>query len=79
MVAGEQLERDQRRAATGRALVLEPTAQELGLLAVAELTDRAIRDGALAIVARPGRAFELVLPARPKPRKLALVALLGEC
>jgi hypothetical protein len=50
MVAREELERDQRRAAAGRALVLEPTPKELGLLAVAELADRPVRDRALPVV-----------------------------
>ena len=65
VIAGEQLERDQRRAAAGRALVLEPASQKLGLLAEPELSDRAISDGALAVVGRAGRSLELVLPARP--------------
>jgi len=50
MVAREKLERDECRAATGRALVLDPPAQQFGLLAVPELPDGAIGDGALAIV-----------------------------
>jgi hypothetical protein len=50
MVPGEELERDERGAATGRALVLEAPTQQLGLLAVAELTDRAIGDRPLTVV-----------------------------
>jgi hypothetical protein len=64
VIAGEQLERDQRRTAAGRALVLEPAPQKLGLLAEPELTDRAVRYSALAVVRRAGRGLELVLPAR---------------
>ena len=79
MVAGEQLERDQRRTAAGRALVLEPAAQELGLLAEAELADRAVGDGSLAVVAGPRSTLELVLPARPQAGELPLFPLLGEC
>jgi hypothetical protein len=68
MISGEELERDQRGAAARWAFVLEPPAQELGLLAVAELTDRAIRDGPLTVVGRTGEAFDFVLPFRPEPR-----------
>ena len=75
MLAREELERDQRRAAARGALVLEPAPQELRLLPVAELPDRPVRDGALAIVRRPDRGLELVLPARPEIRELTLCAL----
>ena len=61
-VAGEQLERDQRRAAAGRALVLEAAPQQLDLLAETELADRAVRDRPLAVVRRRAGAFDLVLP-----------------
>src|SRR5262249_19969776 len=40
MLAREALEREQRRAAARRALVLEPAAEELRLLPEAELPDR---------------------------------------
>jgi hypothetical protein len=73
-VPGEQLEREQRRAARGRALVLEPAAQELELLAVAELSDRAVGDGPLAEIRAARSAFELVLPLGAQRRKLALGA-----
>jgi hypothetical protein len=78
MVAGEELERDERRAATGRALVLEPPAEQLRLLAVAELTDRAVGDRPLAIVGRPGEAFDLVLPLRSQPGECLFLAALSQ-
>ncbi len=78
MLAGEELERDQRRAAAGRALVLEPPAKQLGLLTEAELPDRAVRDRAFLIVPRADCGLELVGPLRPKAGQLALCALLGE-
>src|SRR5687767_14814641 len=78
MVAREQLERDQRRTPAGWALVLETPAQQPGLLAVAELADRTVRDRPLAIVGRAGSALDLVLPARAQAGERALVALLGE-
>ncbi len=78
MVAGEKLERDERRAATGRALVLDPPAQELGLLAVAELTDCAVGDGSLPIVGRPGKPFDLVLPLRTEPGELLFLSGVGQ-
>jgi hypothetical protein len=64
MVPREQLERDERRAATRGALVLEPAPEQLELLAVAELSDRAICDGALAVVDAAGQPLELVFPLR---------------
>ena len=78
MVAREQLERDQRGAAAGRALVLQPSAEQLGLLAEAELADRPVRDSALAVVVRAGGRLELVGPLRPQAGELALGALLRE-
>jgi hypothetical protein len=78
MVAGEELQRDQRRAAAGRALVLEPAPEELGLLPEAKLTYGAVRDGPLLVVGRADRRFELVLPARPQLGELALGALSGQ-
>jgi len=76
MLAREALERDQRRATAGRALVVQAAPQELGLLAVPELADRAIRDRTLPVVRRARRAFELVLPLRAQLCELALRALL---
>jgi hypothetical protein len=73
MVAGEQLEGEQRRTSAGGALVFEAPAEELGLLPEAELPDRAIRDRPLTVVGRPCGALDLVLPLRPEPGELLLV------
>jgi hypothetical protein len=78
MLARQELERDQRRPTAGRALVVEPAPQELRLLAVPELSDRPVRDRALAVVRRAGLALDLVLPLRPQLGELALRALLCE-
>ena len=78
MVAREELERDQRRAAAGWALVLQPSANQLGLLAEAELADRPVRDGALAVVVRAGGRLELVAPLSAQAGQLALGPLLCE-
>src|SRR5207249_2715750 len=77
-VARKQLEREERRAAAGRAFVLQPTAEELGLLAEAKLADRAVGDGPFAVLARPHRLLELVRPLAPQVGKLALLALLRQ-
>ena len=74
MLAREELERDQGRAATGRALVLEPPAKELGLLPEAELADRPIRNGTFAVVVRASRGLQLVRPLRSQARQFALGA-----
>jgi hypothetical protein len=78
VIAREKLERDQRRTAAGRALVLEPAPQKLGLLAEPELPDCAVRNGALAVVGRAGRSLELVLPASAEIGELTLSALARE-
>jgi hypothetical protein len=78
MVAGEELERDERRAATGRALVLEPPAEQLRLLAVAELTDRAIGDRPLAVIGRSGETFDLVLPPRSETGECLFLTALSQ-
>ena len=78
MIAGKELEGDQRRAAAGGAFVLEPSAQELRLLAIAELSDRPICDCSLAVVRRACEAFDLVLPFRPERGELLLLSALGE-
>ena len=78
MLAREELQRDQGRAAAGRALVLEAPAKQLGLLTEAELPDRPVGNSAFPVVVRTGRGLELVRPLRAKPRKLALGTLLGE-
>jgi hypothetical protein len=76
MFAREQLERDQRRAPASRALVLDPSPKELGLLAEAELADRAVGDGAFPVVVRARRSLELVGPLGAQPGELALGAAL---
>jgi hypothetical protein len=78
VIAGEQFERDQRRAAARGALVFQPAPQELRLLAKTELSDRPVGDCALAVVGRASRVLELVLPSRPEVGELALGALAGE-
>ena len=78
MVAREQLQRDQRRSAAGRALVLDPSAKQLGLLPEAKLPDRPVGDGSLLVVVRASCGFELVSPLRAQAGKLALGSLLGE-
>ena len=78
MLAREELERDQRRAAAGGALVLEPAAEKLRLLTEPKLPDRAVGNCALLVVPRAGRALELVRPLRPESGELPFGALLGE-
>jgi hypothetical protein len=78
MVAREQFERQQRGASAGRALVFEPSPEQLELLAKAELADRAEGDRALAIVGATRRRLELVGPRGTEARQLALGALLRE-
>ena len=78
MIPREELERDQRGAAARGTFVFEPPAQELRLLAVAELTDRAIGDSPLTVVGRAGEALDFVLPARSEPGELLLLSALGE-
>jgi hypothetical protein len=72
VLAGERLQRDERGAAAGRALVLEAAPEQLQLLAEAELPDRAVGDGALAVVGAAGGPLDLVLPLRPEQREVAL-------
>src|SRR4051794_16176153 len=78
VVARQPLQREQRGSAARRAVVLETTAEELDLLPVPELRDRAKRDCALAIVPRPRGGLELVVPLLPQDCKLALVSVLRE-
>ena len=78
VVPREQLEREERGPATRRALVLEPAAEQLELLAIAELPDRAVGQRALAEVGAACSAFDLVLPLRPARRELTLLASLGQ-
>ena len=74
----EPLERDERRAARGRALVLEPAAQELELLPEPELRDRPIGLRANAVVRVASRCLDLLVPLRPELCERALVACLRE-
>jgi hypothetical protein len=60
----EQLQREQRRAAAGRAFVLEAAPQQLELLAEAELADGAIRLRADAVVGVPRGGLDLLVPLR---------------
>ena len=76
LVAREQLERDQGRAAAGRALVVEAAPEQLDLLTEAKLADRPVGDRALAVVGAPGRALDLVVPLPAQVGELALVARL---
>src|SRR5262249_4639463 len=71
-VARQKLERDQRRPATGRALVLDAAPEQLELLTKAELADRAVRDGPLLVARAAGRGLDLLVPLRPKLGKLSL-------
>ena len=77
-LAREQLERDQRRTAAGRALVVEAAPEQLDLLAEAELTDGPVGDRALAVVGTASGALDLVVPLPAQVGELAFVALLGE-
>jgi hypothetical protein len=77
-VARQQLQRDQGRAAAGRALVVEPPREQLDLLSEPELADRAVRDRPLAVVRAPRVPLDLVLPLPAEIRKPSLVARLRE-
>src|SRR5215210_1561851 len=78
MVSRHQLERQERGAAAGRALVLEAPAEELELLPVAKLADRAIGERPVAEVLAASRALDLVLPLRAHLGELARGAPLGQ-
>jgi hypothetical protein len=77
-VAGEQLERDQRGTAAGRALVVEPAREQLDLLAEAELAERAVGDRPLAVVGAASFRLDLVVPLPPQVRQRPLVTRLRE-
>jgi hypothetical protein len=79
VVAREQLQRDQRRPPAGRALIFQAAPQQLDLLPVAELADRAVGDCPLAIVGRTGGTLDLVLPTSAQTGERALVALVRQC
>src|SRR5207244_7429339 len=78
MIARQPLQRQQRGSTARRRLVLESPPQQLDLLAVAELRNRAIGDRAFAVVARAGRRLELVVPLCAQRCELALLALFRE-
>ena len=78
MVPRERLERDQRGAPRGGALVLEAAAQQLELLAEAELRDRAVALRAHPVVGVPRGGFDLLVPLDPERRDRALVPGLRE-
>jgi hypothetical protein len=78
VVPREELEREERGTAARRALVLEAAPEELELLAVAELPDRAVRQRTLAEIGAAGRALDLVLPLRPVRCELSLLAPVGQ-
>src|SRR5205085_8116285 len=69
---------EQGRPAAGRALVLEPAAQQLRLLAKPELADRPVGSRALPVVLRACLQLQLVGPVAAKVRDFALLALLGQ-
>ena len=72
VVARERLQRDQRRAAHARALVVETATQQLDLLAEAELRQRPEGQRAHAIVGVACRSLDLVAPFAPQGRELLL-------
>ena len=72
----EPFERDQGRAAHGRAVVLEPAAEQLELLAEAELGDRPVGERAHPVVVAPARRLDLVGPFAAERGELALQATL---
>jgi hypothetical protein len=74
----EQLERDQRRAAAGRALVVEAARQQLDLLAEAELADGPVGDRAFSVVGASRGSLDLVVPLAAQVGELPLVALRRE-
>jgi hypothetical protein len=78
MILGELLDGDQGGAADGGALVLEPAAKQLELLAEAELADRPVGDRPLPVVHAARRGFDLFVPLLAQRGELSLVARLGE-
>src|SRR5579875_2350101 len=70
MVAREQLEREQRRAAGGRARVLEPAPEQLLLRPPAKHADRPEGERPFAEVRAARRRLELVVPLRPQRGEL---------
>ena len=74
----QALHGNERRAADGRTVVLEPAPQQLELLTEAELPDRTIGDRALAVVAAACGGLDLFVPLLAQRRQLALGARLRE-
>ena len=79
MVARKELEREQRRTARRRALVVEPASQQLLLRAPAELADRAERDGTLPEVGAAGRGLVASMIGLPTTSWRALGSLANCC
>src|SRR5581483_4674117 len=79
VIARKPLDREQGGAAAGGALVLEPATEQLGLLPEPELSDRAERDRAVAVVVRARCVLELLVPLLAEHRQRALVACLRQC
>ena len=77
-VPRQELERDERRAAARRALVLEPAPQELHLLAEAELPDGPVRNGSLAVVGAARIRLDLVLPLPAEVGQLLFAPFRGQ-
>src|SRR4051794_13098324 len=78
MVARKQLERQERRAPAGGALVLQAAAEQLGLLAETELADRTVGDRPLAVVLRARSLLVVVRYLAPQVGELALFALIRQ-
>jgi hypothetical protein len=74
MVSREGGQGDERRAAGGRALVLEAPADQLELLAEAELRDRPVRDSTNPVVGVASACLDLVVPLDTQRCELTLVA-----
>lgn len=78
MVAREQLQRDQRRPAHRRALILKPTPKQFDLLPETELANAPIGSRADAVVGRTRSGLKLLIPLGTKRRKLTLGASHGK-
>jgi hypothetical protein len=74
MRAGEALERDERGASRGRAVVLEPPTQELELLTEPKLGDRPVALRAGPVVGVADGRLDLLVPLRAKLRERTLLA-----
>ena len=78
MVARKRFERHERGAAARRAVVLEPSAEQLDLLAKPELRDRPVGLRADAEVRVSRRHLQVVVPLEPQRRERLLVAGLDQ-